>query len=140
MSAPASATESDPVFAVGERLIRAIEAKDADGVAQVYAADAIIWHNYDQIEQSAAENVELLRWAVQLIADMRYEQVRRYRTTDGFVQQHILRGRAPDGTPLEIPACLVCTVRDGRITRLDEYLDTAQLAALQRAAAGTAPA
>jgi ketosteroid isomerase-like protein len=29
-----------------------------------------------------------------------------------------------------VPACVVCTVKNGRITRLDEYLDTAQLAPL----------
>jgi ketosteroid isomerase-like protein len=31
---------------------------------------------------------------------------------------------------LEVPACLVVTVADGLITRLDEYLDTATFAHL----------
>jgi ketosteroid isomerase-like protein len=47
------------------------------------------------------------------------------------VQQHVLRGTAPDGTPLEVPAMMRVTVADGRITRLEEYLDTAQVAALR---------
>jgi ketosteroid isomerase-like protein len=46
------------------------------------------------------------------------------------VQQHVLRGVAPNGTALEIPACIVCTVRDGRIVRLEEYLDSAHTAPL----------
>jgi ketosteroid isomerase-like protein len=36
----------------------------------------------------------------------------------------VLRGTVGDGVPVEIPACLVATIRDGRITRLDEYLDS----------------
>jgi ketosteroid isomerase-like protein len=47
------------------------------------------------------------------------------------VQQHVLRGTAPNGKPLEVPACIVFTVRGGRVARLDEYLDTAQIAALR---------
>jgi ketosteroid isomerase-like protein len=29
-----------------------------------------------------------------------------------------------------VPACIVCTVTNGRITRLDEYLDSAHVAPL----------
>ncbi len=68
---------------------------------------------------------------VKNIAELRYEEVRRHATPTGFVQQHVLRGRAPNGTPLEVPACIVCAVAGGRITRLDEYLDSAQLEALR---------
>ena len=43
---------------------------------------------------------------------------------DGFVQQHVVRGRNALGEEFAIPACLVVTVVEGRITRLDEYLDS----------------
>ena len=32
----------------------------------------------------------------------------------------------------DLHACAICSVEDGRITALDEYLDPAQVAALQR--------
>ena len=73
----------------------------------------------------------MLGWVTKNIAGLRYEEVRRHITPSGFVQQHVLRGNAPNGKALEIPACILCTVVNGRITRLDEYLDSAQLGALQ---------
>lgn len=41
------------------------------------------------------------------------------------MQQHILEAEAARG-PFSMPACIVCEVRDGRISRLQEYLDSAQ--------------
>ena len=34
------------------------------------------------------------------------------------------------GRRVEVPACIVTTIADGRITRLDEYLDSAAVAAM----------
>ena len=88
--------------------------------------DAVIWHNYDQIEQHKADNLRTLQYVIATVQDRSYDDVRRTVLDDGFVQQHVLRGTAPGG-PLEVPAMLRVWVADGRITRLDEYLDTAQV-------------
>jgi len=112
---------------LGERLMAAIMAGNVGEVRNIYAPDAVIWHNNDNLEQSVDENLAVLGWVVKNISNLRYENVRRQRTDAGFVQQHVFRGAAPNGKPIEMPACLVCTVKDGRITRLDEYLDSAQL-------------
>ena len=53
-----------------------------------------------------------------------------YVLPDGFLQEHVLRGTAPDGSEIAMPACLVVTVRDGRFLRIHEYLDASQVAAL----------
>ena len=45
---------------------------------------------------------------------------------DGFVQQHVLHGVRADGVAVTLPACIVCQVEHGRITRLDEYFDSAR--------------
>ena len=55
-----------------------------------------------------------------------------YKTPSGYVQQHVLHATAPDGSKVESPACLVVEVREGRIRRLDEYLDSAAIAPLLR--------
>lgn len=109
----------------------AISRGDIDAVRAIYAPDAVIWHNDEKAEQTPDRNLKVLGWVTRNIKDMRYEEVRRHATPTGFVEQHVLRGVAPNGAPLEIPACIVCEVRDGRITRLDEYLDSAQTAALR---------
>jgi len=48
----------------------------------------------------------------------------------GFLQEHVLRGTAPNGQTVAMPACIIATVSDGRITRIHEYLDPAGVAAL----------
>lgn len=113
-----------------DQLFSAIMRGDIDAVRAIYSPDAVIWHNNDQIEETPDRNLRVLRWVTKNIKDLRYEEMRRHETPSGFVQQHVLRGIAPNGTALEVPACIVCEVKDGRITRLDEYLDSAHTAAL----------
>jgi ketosteroid isomerase-like protein len=121
---------TDAHLQLAERLFGAIMAGDVEAVRSLYAPDAVIWHNIDRVEQSAEQNLRVLHWVVRHISNLRYEEVRRQRTEHGFVQQHVLRGSAPNGHEVEVPACLVGTVRDGRIVRLEEYLDSAHLAVL----------
>jgi ketosteroid isomerase-like protein len=111
-------------LSIAERLFAAVAAGDVDAVRALYAPDVRVWHNVDNVAQTAEENLAVLRWVAATIRGLRYEEVRRQATPDGFVQQHVLRGTVGDGVAVEIPACLVATIRDGRITRLDEYLDS----------------
>jgi ketosteroid isomerase-like protein len=113
-----------------DQLFAAIMRGDTDAVRAIYAPDAVIWHNNDQVEETPERNLRVLGWVSKNIKDIRYEDMRRHETPTGFVQQHVLRGIAPNGAALEIPACIVCEVKDGHITRLDEYLDSAHTAAL----------
>jgi len=115
---------------VAERLFAAITAGDIDAVRDVYASDAVIWHNYDGVSQTVEENLRVLTWVTRTLTALRYESVRRRATADGFVQQHVMRGTTASGQVLELPACIVCTVSGDRIARLDEYFDSAHLAPL----------
>jgi hypothetical protein len=54
-----------------------------------------------------------------------YTEIRRFPAPGGFVQQHVLTGEAKGG-PLCMPAMIRFWVENGRITRLEEYLDTRQ--------------
>ena len=116
---------------LADRFFTAIPKGDLETVRAIYAPDALIWHNNDQTTQSVEQNLQVLAWVTKNIAGLRYEEIRRHVTPAGFVQQHVLRGTAPNGKPLEVPACILCSVKDGRITRLDEYLDSAQIAVLR---------
>jgi len=115
---------------VARRLFAAIEVGDVDAVRDLYADDAVVWHNSDGVAQTRDENLRTLAWVVEHLADRRYEELRCQPTPTGFVQQHVLRATGPAERPVEVPACLVATVVDGRITRIDEYLDSAHLASL----------
>jgi ketosteroid isomerase-like protein len=111
----------------------ALEEGDLDTVDGLYHPNATVWHNYDSAEQTRAESLATLAWVVRNVADRRYEVVERVVLDDGFVQQHVLHGDAVGGR-LELAAMMRVKVADGLITRIDEYLDTAQLGVLRSSA------
>lgn len=125
----------EAVRALAKRFFDCVEAGDVDGLVACYAPDARIWHNTDRAEQTPAENRATLNAMVARILDREYADRRLQVFPGGFVQQHVLKGtRAHDGVRVELPACIVCQVTDGKITRLDEYFDSAQVAAFRKSA------
>ncbi|RED17356.1 nuclear transport factor 2 family protein [Parasphingopyxis lamellibrachiae] len=117
---------------LAKRFFDAIEQADVETVASCYTEDAIIWHNFDNAEQSREENLDTLRGMVTRISDRDYGDRRVETFEGGFVQQHVLRGTRKDGARLEMPAIIICRLRDGKIARLDEYLDSAHVAAFRK--------
>ena len=112
-------------------LVRSIMSGDIETLRNhVYSPDVVIWHNFDQIEQRLDDNMKVMAWMAKTLTTMSYDEIRVQVTPDGYVQQHVLRGTTKSGVAIEVPACLIVTISDGKITRLDEYLDTAQVAAL----------
>jgi len=110
---------------VADRIFAAIEAGDADAVAAIYADDAVIWHNNDGVEQTKAQNLRVLDWLVRLTTRREYCNIRRYEIEGGFVQQHDLHVDLSDGRSAILPACVIVQVDGDKITRIDEYLDSA---------------
>ena len=115
-----------------DRLIAAIEAGDPVAARAQYAPGAKIWHNFDQKEQSVDENIATLEGLIGLLPSRRYDQIVRHEIPGGVVQQHVLRGTTATGHALEMPACIIAMLRDDRVVRIEEYLDTAQAAVLRR--------
>ena len=110
---------------IGDRLVAAIAAGDADAVRSIYAPDARIWHNFDQVDQSVDDNLRTLVDLHHRATGLQYTEIRRFTAPGGFVQQHVLVGHAKGG-PLHMPAMIRFWVEGGRIARLEEYLDTRQ--------------
>jgi ketosteroid isomerase-like protein len=113
---------------LAERFFTAIEAGDIAAVKEIYAPGAAIWHNTDGIVQDRDDNARTLTWVTTNLQGMAYTEVRRSATDDGFVQQHVLVATNRAGARVEVPACIVVTIADGHITRLDEYIDSASVA------------
>jgi ketosteroid isomerase-like protein len=112
-------------------LFAAIVANDLDKLRdRVYSPDVRIWHNYDGETQAIDSNLRVLAWLHRNVLDLSYEDVCRQPTPTGFVEQHVLRGTTQSGGRLEVPACLVVTVTGDRISRIDEYIDSAHIAPL----------
>jgi uncharacterized protein len=122
------------IVALADRFFSAIEAGDIEALRQMYADDATIWHNFDQLDQNVDDNLQVLAWMHRTIDGLRYTAIERVVLDDGFVQQHVLTGSTAGGM-LELPAMMRVTVSDGTVTRIEEYFDTAQLAPLTQASA-----
>jgi ketosteroid isomerase-like protein len=116
-----------------ERFFAALEAGDIDGVRAIYAPDAVIWHNDDLIEQPVEQNLKVLAGLHKVVSGLRYEIVRRVPADDGVIQQHVLRGSLPGGQPVELHAAMYLQVKDGRVTRIEEYLDSAKRSSIRAA-------
>lgn len=119
-------TKSD-ILSVAARFFSAIEDGNIDEIRSIYAPAAIIWHNTDRAESTAVENLELLTAFVSRIRERRYENRRVEVFAGGFVQQHLFTGVRADGERIHLPACVICKVENSRITRLDEYFDSAAI-------------
>ena len=125
------AMTEEGVLALADRFISAVAAGDLDTVRSIYAPDAVIWNNYLRKPQTVDENLVTLKWVTSNVKNMRYEEIRTITTSEGYVEQHMLRGTGPSGADLDLAACLIVEVDDGRITKLEEYFDSAALGALQ---------
>jgi ketosteroid isomerase-like protein len=124
-------TDHDAIRALAARLFDSIERGDVEGVAACYAPELVVWHNFDGLEQPREDNLKTLAGMVERISDRRYESRRVDVFDGGFVQQHVLTGVRKDGVRVSMPGVLVGRVRDGKIARLDEYLDSAHVAAFR---------
>jgi ketosteroid isomerase-like protein len=75
----------------------------------------------------------VLRGLHRAVSGLRYDIVRRVAAADGVLQQHVLRGRLPNGAEVELHAAMYLQVRDGHITRIEEYLESAKRSSIRAA-------
>lgn len=120
--------------AVARALFDALAAVDDAAVRAVCAPDFALRQN-----GGAAIDVAMLlhfnRLVHGIVRDFRYEDVVCAATPTGFVEEHAVRGMLADGTALDLAACIVADVKDGRVTSAREYVDTAAAAPLLKALA-----
>ncbi|MFE7215624.1 nuclear transport factor 2 family protein [Streptomyces sp. NPDC057611] len=123
------------VPALADRFFAAVTARDIPALDSLYGPDAVVWHNYDDVEQDRDDSLRLLGQLARAAGPMRYTEVRRIVLEDGFVQQHVVElGGRCEG--LRMPAMLRVWCDDRHIHRIEEYVDpgplTARLAATAR--------
>jgi ketosteroid isomerase-like protein len=111
------------------RLMTAIEDGDLAGVRSVYAPDVVVWAGFDNRERDVDSSLGVLEWLLGVTTDRRYEIVRRTEIDGGALQQHVLHATTRTGKTFSMPACLVIRTDGEHITRVDEYLDPAPVAA-----------
>jgi ketosteroid isomerase-like protein len=113
-----------------EDFFNAICRADVAFLKKAYAPDALIWHNTDMTEKSAEASIGTIQWLIDNISNFRYEDARTIPTATGFVRLHICRGtHKSTGRELCVPVACIAEMKNGRITRFEEYFDASQGAA-----------
>jgi ketosteroid isomerase-like protein len=103
---------------------------DVDTIAALSEPDAVVWHNHDGETISAEQSRKTVRWLHRTMPDVSWDDVAVLPTPDGFVWQATMTGTAPRG-PLRVHTCVVVTLSAaGKVTRVDEYLDSGALGPL----------
>ncbi|WNG83644.1 nuclear transport factor 2 family protein [Mycobacterium sp. ITM-2016-00316] len=116
---------------VANRLFDAIERGAYADIEALWGDDVAVWHSGDPADNDRELALKVIRWFLRITTTHRYEILDRQFFDGGFVQQHILHADATHGASVKLRVCIVIKVgADGRITRIDEYFDPADMAPL----------
>jgi ketosteroid isomerase-like protein len=109
----------------------AIVRHDWDDVEARIHPDARAYQNIGGGETDARSTFKKMRRLVESVASIAYENSRRVVAADAVVEQHDVRMTRTDGVDVVPDVCIILRFDDdGRIVRLDEYLDSAAAAGL----------
>jgi ketosteroid isomerase-like protein len=108
----------------------AFKAGDIVALESLYTPDAVVWHNHNNIETLAVQNMQVLSWIVTNTASRSYQDVRRWLEVDSMVEQHTVVMTLHNGEEIRCPACIIVQLNGDRISRIEEYIDPAPFARL----------
>lgn len=124
---------SQDIARLAQRFFDAIEDGDIDTMRASFTPDAVIWHNSDERDTTVEQTAMVLTGMVARIKNRKYADRRLQIFEGGFVQQHVLTGnRLFDDSAVRLPCAIICQVKHGKITRLDEYFDSAHVAEFRK--------
>ena len=114
---------------VCEQFFDAYENRRINVLDRLYADDCIIWHNVFGRDTTRDENLAALPDGYKGQRRRTYNDRIVNTFHDGFVIQYSLNGVQHNGHRGALWICIVGKVRDGQITRIDEYMDSGKFAA-----------
>lgn len=115
------------IEALVEEFFAAIENGDQSTLERLYAEDAGVWHNFDGVTQTRAEGIQtLMQFAA--AAESKYVMNECFVVGDTVIRRHDIHVRMrASGARNVIPVAIFITVRDGKIVRIYEYLDSSHV-------------
>lgn len=118
-----------------DRLFAAIERSDSAAVQSMWSDDIAVWragaHRDPLKADDKSRALRVIDWFITATTERHYEILDRRYFEGGFVQQHILHATGRGGQSVSMRVCIVIRVGPhGRIERIDEYFDPADIAPL----------
>ena len=114
---------------LADAIFDAIERGDMEMLASMWADDVEVWHSNDNVVQNKEQNLAVLDWMTKNTASVKYVDIVRDITTTGFVQRHVLRLTFDGGRTADLHVAIFVAISGGQVQRIDEYLDSAHVAA-----------
>lgn len=108
--------------------VSSLMAGDIEKARAAYHPDCVIWHNFSNQTQTVDENLELLQKMLAVSKKLEYIVTRLEEIENGYLQLHTLQMTANDGNIYSTDACLVVTLKDGKIASAKEWIDPTPLA------------
>jgi ketosteroid isomerase-like protein len=113
-------------------LLDAIEQGDLAGVERCYAPDMTMWFNVTDATSTREQNLEALAKGRDIQRRRLYNDRTIDTFDDGFLARYTCNVVLHDGSTVALWACLVAEVRDGKIVKLFEYLDSSKFTPRRR--------
>ncbi|MET0901851.1 MAG: nuclear transport factor 2 family protein [Acidimicrobiales bacterium] len=115
---------TDQPHDIADRFFAAIERGDLATVDSLYAEDVVVWNSVLMRPMDKARSLAVLDWIMAPDVNREYEVHERIIDGDRLAQRHTLRVTVPGHDVIEMPVSLFITITDGRITAIDEYVDS----------------
>lgn len=123
-------TTIDPEKLTDEFFAAILRRDWADAESRIHP-DARAMQNISGEEVGARDLLVSMRNLVESLASFAYENPRRIVSPDAVVEQHDVRMTRADGASVVLDVCILLRFGpDGKILRIDEYLDSAQVGPL----------
>lgn len=121
----------DEIIGFAEAMLNAAQAGDHTQIRKYYAPDARLWLNTTQQWKSLDEHFSSISGFRSQIRNMKYNEARITPFEDGYVQQFRAQADTPTGDKIDIQACLIIRLQNGKIIQREEYFDSAAMTAAQ---------
>ena len=112
---------------VADKVVEAVESGDAEALRAVYSPDLVMVLYTDGVQRNRDEAIAAFSALRDGLRDVRLVITDRQPTPVGYVSQQVLHGTTRSGERVRVSHCLITRVDGDRITRIDEYLDSAAL-------------
>ena len=117
------------------RFNEAVEAADAAALQEIYSDELRAWHNFDNVTVSKSATIAALMELCRNGVRLRISCDEQFVVGNRGIRRQRVEARTPGGRCLVVHVALFVTVEGGRITRVDEYMDSKELDALGAAIA-----
>ena len=119
-------------FRVVSTMLDAIQRGDMDEFRRCFAPNALIWHNFDEIEKNVDTVVAKLGHICAATTSRTYEERRVATIGSQAFLQHTLIATLRSGRQVRMPVMMRVEINsDGLVGRIEEYFDSRASAAVR---------